>query len=284
MTTATPGMTLDAIVSDVCNRWTLSTEKVELKCIIPEQCNSKMTMTSGEDVDRMIDMHAMLNSKIMNVEVHVPSSQDVLSISKRSELWYEIIHSIGQTFNSVEHVHSELTKFAIARGFDYIFVKNDLTRVTVKCKVAKCNWYFHAIRVGGGPHFQIKQLDNVHTCGGGLSTQRHPRASKKWVGSIIQEKIVDSPLYRPKDIKKDIFRDYGVDVPYYQAWWGKEYAYREILGDERCSFDSLHWYKDAIEHSKPNSIVDLEVSNEGRKEGIFLQSGRQSCVPQLMKG
>ncbi|MQL97345.1 hypothetical protein Taro_030031 [Colocasia esculenta] len=153
------GMTLDDIVSDVCKRWTLSAEKVELKCIIPEQCNSKITMTSGEDVDRMIDMHAMLNSKIMNVEVHVPSSQGVLSIrpssalssgsinnvlasevnssqdgSKRSELWYEIIHLIGQTFNSVEHVRSESTKFAIARGFDYIFVKNDLTRVIVKCK------------------------------------------------------------------------------------------------------------------------------------------------------
>ncbi|MQL85335.1 hypothetical protein Taro_017845, partial [Colocasia esculenta] len=156
------GMTLDDIVSDVCKRWTLSTEKVELKCRIPEQYNSKLTMTSGEDVDRMIDMHAMLNSRIMNVEVHVSSPQDVLTIrpssalssgsasnvlalevnssqdgSNRSELWYEIIHSVGQTFNSVEHVRSELTKFAIARGFDYIFVKNDLTRVTVKCKVAK---------------------------------------------------------------------------------------------------------------------------------------------------
>ncbi|MQM16612.1 hypothetical protein Taro_049571 [Colocasia esculenta] len=80
------GMTLDDIVSDVCNRWTLSAEKVELKYIIPEQCNSKMTMTSGEDVDRMIDMHAMLNSKTMNVEVHVPSSQDVLSIRPSSAL------------------------------------------------------------------------------------------------------------------------------------------------------------------------------------------------------
>ncbi|MQM20550.1 hypothetical protein Taro_053574, partial [Colocasia esculenta] len=295
------GMALDDIVSDVCKRWTLSAEKVELKCRIPEQYNSKMTMTSGEDVDRMIDMHAMLNSRIMNVEVHVSSPQDVLTIrpssalssgnasnvlalevnssqdeSNRSELWYEIIHSVGQTLNSVEHVRSELTKFAIARGFDYIFVKNDLTRVTVKCKVAKCNWYFHAIRVGGGPHFQIKQLDNVHTCGGGLSTQRHPRASKKWVGSIIQGKIADSPLYRPKDIKKDIFRDYGVDVPYYQAWWGKEYAYRELLGDERCSFDSLRWYKDAIECSNPNSIVDLEAIPE-----IFPESYNAYCLRHL---
>ncbi|MQL92004.1 hypothetical protein Taro_024619, partial [Colocasia esculenta] len=80
------GMTLDDIVSDVCKRWTLSAEKVELKCIIPEQYNSKMTMTSGEDVDKMIDMHAMLNSRIMNVEVHVSSPQDVLTIRPSSAL------------------------------------------------------------------------------------------------------------------------------------------------------------------------------------------------------
>ncbi|MQM08023.1 hypothetical protein Taro_040872 [Colocasia esculenta] len=96
------GMTLDDIVSDVYNRWTLSAEKVELKCIIPEQCNSKMTMTSGEVVDRMIDVHAMLNSKIMNVEVHVPSSQDVLSISGTLEQRDLVVKVVK--FNQRDHL------------------------------------------------------------------------------------------------------------------------------------------------------------------------------------
>ncbi|MQM08757.1 hypothetical protein Taro_041615 [Colocasia esculenta] len=141
----------------------------------------------------------------------------------------------------------------------------------------------HAIRVDGGPHFVIKQLNNVHTCGGGLSTQKHPRASKRWISSIIAEKIVDTPLYRPKDIKKDIFRDYGVDVPYYQAWWGKEFAQKEVHGDERCSFDGLH----AIERSNANSIVDLDVSVEGRFKRFFVSFGanihgfERGCRPLL---
>ncbi|MQL87178.1 hypothetical protein Taro_019714 [Colocasia esculenta] len=202
---------------------------------------------------------ALSSGSVSNVLAsEVNSSQDG---SKRSELWYEIIHSIGQTFNSVEHVRNELTKFAMARGFDYIFVKNDLTRVTVKCKVAKCNWYFHAIRVGGGPHFQIKQLDNVHTCGGGLSTQRHPRASKKWIALYIGLKISRKTYLGIMELACPIIKHGGEK---------SMHAYRELLGDERCSFDSLRWYKDAIECSNPNSIVDLEVSNEGRFKRFFV--------------
>ncbi|MQL75199.1 hypothetical protein Taro_007565 [Colocasia esculenta] len=174
----------------------------------------------------------------------------------RSDLWHDVIHSTGQIFISVEQLQNDLTKYAISRGFDFTFTKNDSTRVTVHCKIATCAWSLHAIRVGLGPQFKIKILDNVHSCGGGLSTQKHPRASKKW------EKIVDAPLYMPKDIKKDIFREYGVDLPYHQVWLGKEVAYKEQFGDERCSFNELLWYKDAVERTKSGSVVELDVTNE----------------------
>lgn len=188
---------------------------------------------------------------------------------KRTELWYDIVHSKGQTFDSVEHLRTDLTKFAISRGFDFYYIKNDSTRLTVKCKNITCTWNLHAIRVGLGPHFEIKTLNNNHTCGGGLSTQKHPRASKKWVSSIVKEKISDSPLYKPRDIKKDIFRDYGIDIPYHQAWHGKEFAYKELHGDDRCSFDALRWYVDVVQSTNPNSILQLDVSNDGRFERFF---------------
>lgn len=188
----------------------------------------------------------------------------------RSDLWHDLIHSTGQTFSSVEQLRDVLTKYAISRGFDYSFIKNELSRLTVRCKVSTCGWFLHATKIGLGPHFKIKSLSNVHTCGGGLSTQRHPKASKKWVSSIVMEKIADEPLYRPKDIKKDLFREYGVDVPYHQAWLGKDVAYKEQFGDERCSFDELRWYKDATQRSNPGSVVELDVTSEGRFRRFFI--------------
>ncbi|MQM11173.1 hypothetical protein Taro_044077, partial [Colocasia esculenta] len=289
------GMEISGILDDVCTRWTLIRDQVELKCRIPDMGNSVMKLLNGGDIDRIIDMHEILGSKMINIEVHVFGSEEVLSIRSsaeqsslnnnigtivsgtssqemrlRSDLWHDVIHSTGQIFVSVEHLRNDLPKYAISRGFDFTFIKNDSARVTVHCKIATCGWSVHAIRNGLGPHFKIKSLNNVHTCGGGLSTQKHPRASKKWVSAIVQEKIVDAPLYRPKDIKKDIFREYGVDLPYHQAWLGKENTYKEQFGDERCSFNELLWYKDAVERTNPGSVVELDVTNEGRFKRFFI--------------
>ncbi|MQL70823.1 hypothetical protein Taro_003099 [Colocasia esculenta] len=295
------GMEISCILDDVCTRWTLMKDQVELKCRIPGMGNSVMKLLNGGDIDRIIDMHEIIGSKMINIEVHVFGSEEVLSIRAsaeqssvnnnirsivsgtlsqemrlRSDLWHDVIHSTGQIFVSVEYLWNDLTKYAISRGFDFTFVKNDSTRVTVHCKIATCAWSLHANRIGLGPQFKIKSLNNVHTCGGGLSTQKHPRASKKW------EKIVDAPLYRPKDIKKDIFREYGVDLPYHQAWLGKEVAYKEQFGDEICSFNELLWYKDAIERTNPGSVVELDVTNEGHFKRFFICY--HACIVGFQKG
>ncbi|KAK1265887.1 hypothetical protein QJS04_geneDACA009075 [Acorus gramineus] len=74
-------------------------------------------------------------------------------------------------------------------------------------------------------------MNNIHSCGGGISTNGHPRASRRWVGEITRKKFIDSPLYQPRDIVKDVFRDYGINLPYHKAWHGKEIA----LGVQRPS-------------------------------------------------
>ncbi|MQL98586.1 hypothetical protein Taro_031296 [Colocasia esculenta] len=42
------------------------------------------------------------------------------------------------------------------------------------------------------------------------------------------EKLKDTSLYRPIHIKNDIFREYGIDVPYHQAWLEKDVAYKSL--------------------------------------------------------
>ncbi|MQM04611.1 hypothetical protein Taro_037415 [Colocasia esculenta] len=56
----------------------------------------------------------------------------------------------------------------------------------------------------------------------------------------------------------------------HQAWLGKEVTYKEQFGDERCSFNELLWYKDAVERTNPGSVVELDVTNEGRFKRFFI--------------
>ncbi|MQM21248.1 hypothetical protein Taro_054284 [Colocasia esculenta] len=42
------------------------------------------------------------------------------------------------------------------------------------------------------------------------------------------EKLQDTPLYQPIHIKKDIFKEYDIDMPYHQAWLRKDVAYKSL--------------------------------------------------------
>ncbi|MQM08631.1 hypothetical protein Taro_041489 [Colocasia esculenta] len=69
---------LDGIVMDICSRWRLDARKLELKCMIP-QSNSSMRIFSGDDMNRMIDMHSMLGSKLMSMEVSIQGVEESMS-------------------------------------------------------------------------------------------------------------------------------------------------------------------------------------------------------------
>ncbi|MQM10072.1 hypothetical protein Taro_042962, partial [Colocasia esculenta] len=128
------------------------------------------------------------------------------------------IHSVGQVFISKELLQMELTNYAIARGFNWKYLKNDSVRLTVRCNVSVCPWRLHASVIRGGPQFAIKSLNNKHTCGCDIMSDGHPRTSKKWVGNVVKGKLVDKPTYRASEMMSDIRQEYGICIPYHQTY------------------------------------------------------------------
>ncbi|MQL68849.1 hypothetical protein Taro_001139 [Colocasia esculenta] len=169
------------------------------------------------------------------------------------------IHSVGQVFISKELLQMELTNYAIARGFNCKYLKNDSVRLTVRCNVSVCPWRLHASVVRGGPQFAIKSLNNIHTCGCDIMSDGHPQTSKKWVANAVKGKLVDKPTYRASEMMSDIRREYGICIPYHQAWWGKEVAVSSLYGDFRTSYHMLNWYSERALQSNPGSILSLEL-------------------------
>ncbi|MQM01242.1 hypothetical protein Taro_033992, partial [Colocasia esculenta] len=93
-------------------------------------------------------------------------------------------------------------------------------------------------------------------------SDRHPKTSKKWVANVVKRKLLDKPTYRASEMMRDIRRDYGITIPYHQAWWGKEVAVNSLYGDFRTSYHMLHWYSKCALQSNPGLILYLEVYPE----------------------
>ncbi|MQL95497.1 hypothetical protein Taro_028166 [Colocasia esculenta] len=179
------------------------------------------------------------------------------------------IHSVGQVFRSKELLQMELTNYPIARGFNWKYLKNDSVRLTVRCNVTVCLWRLHASIVREGPQFAIKSLKNIHSCGCDIMSDGHPRTSKKWVANAVKGKLVDKPTYRASEMMRDIRRDYGISIPYHQAWWGKEVAVSSLYSDFRTSYHMLNWYSERALQSKPGLILSLEVDPENQHFKCF---------------
>ncbi|MQM20020.1 hypothetical protein Taro_053035 [Colocasia esculenta] len=181
------------------------------------------------------------------------------------------IHSVGQVFINKELLQMELTNYAIARGFNWKYLKNDFVRLTVRCNVSVCPWRLHASVVREGPQFAIKSLNNIHTCGCDIMSDGHLWTSKKWVANAVKGKLVDKPTYRASEMMRDIRREYGISIPYHQAWWGKEVAVSSLYGDFRTSYHMLNWYSERALQSNSRSILSLEVDSETQRfERFFI--------------
>ncbi|XP_038989924.1 uncharacterized protein LOC120113181 [Phoenix dactylifera] len=183
--------------------------------------------------------------------------------------WKNSIEGVGQEFMNVETLRDTIRNYCIANCRNFVFVKNDRDRVTVECVYDGCEWRIHASHLGNSEKFTIKKMHYNHTCGGRLQVRSHPKASKRWILKIVKDQLQDMPLYKPSDIVKDIRRQYGVELPYHQAWRGKEVAMMDLYGNNRLSYERIRWYCDATLQTNLDSIAEYETI-EGRFRRLFI--------------
>ncbi|XP_028107079.1 uncharacterized protein LOC114306108 [Camellia sinensis] len=183
-----------------------------------------------------------------------------------------------------------LCKYAVERGFQFKYVKNDSVRITVVCKFAAstdCSWSVHARMLPSSGVLCVKRFDSVHTCRAAVRTSRNPRTGSDLVSIVVADRVRDKPLTRPTDVVFDLKNEYGLDISYRVAWLGVEKARGEVYGDHATSFDQLRWYSNSVMQKNPNSYINLEFD---QKTGSFVRyfisfraciDGFKHCRPML---
>ena len=120
------------------------------------------------------------------------------------ELLENKLVEVCQIFDNVKCFRDALHNYTIAWGFDYKLLKNELQRVKAWCTKENCAWQISTTLIGECGTFCIKSFNNVHTCGGGIGTTGHPKASRRWIANIVEDKLKRGPLYKASDLMNDI--------------------------------------------------------------------------------
>ncbi|XP_021809108.1 uncharacterized protein LOC110752704 [Prunus avium] len=91
------------------------------------------------------------------------------------------------------------------------------------------------------------------------------------VSLIVKDKVRNNPLVRPIELITDLNENYGLDIPYHVAWYGKESVTKYLHGDEELSYAHLPWYVDVLKASNVGSHCVLDCGEDGsRFQQIFI--------------
>ncbi|KAK6942937.1 Zinc finger, SWIM-type [Dillenia turbinata] len=131
--------------------------------------------------------------------------------------WDEEIIGVGQQFQSGEAFRAALFKYAFAKRFNYKFIKNHNTQMSVVCAVKGCCWKLTAHSWKGSGPLRVKQFVDSHRHSKQDDIDWKPALNAKMILELVGKKIASSPNYSAKEIRKDIESKYNLNLPYHMV-------------------------------------------------------------------
>ncbi|KAL2254516.1 uncharacterized protein LOC105169334 [Sesamum indicum] len=184
---------------------------------------------------------------------------------------------VGQEFPDVKAFRNAIKEAAIAQHFELRIVKSDLIRYIAKCAAEGCPWRIRAVKLPNAPTFTIRSLEGTHTCGKNAHAGHH-QASVDWIVNFIEERLRDNINYKPKDISRDVYEQYGITIPYKQAWRAKERGLQAIYGSSEEGYYLLPSYCEQIRKHNPGSIAEVFTAGaDNRFHRVFVSFYASIC-------
>ncbi|PWA82330.1 hypothetical protein CTI12_AA176610 [Artemisia annua] len=120
-------------------------------------------------------------------------------------------------------------KKSLIERFEYLVIKSEPTRYSVKCTKQGCPWKIYTRRVNGGDQFYVSTVNDIHTCSRTEFCPNHRNATMKLLSQLLYDKMKDhSRVYTVRDIQTDLRVDWKIDLSYKRVWGGRNLSF-ELL-------------------------------------------------------
>ncbi|KAF9591006.1 hypothetical protein IFM89_001216 [Coptis chinensis] len=152
-----------------------------------------------------------------------------------------------------------MKNLAIYQKFSYEQVRNNKTRIHLKCKDPKCGWRVYCTVMSDKHTFKLRNYVETHTCEDD-GKNKNAQATCGWVADKLEGFLRSHPQMKPKDLILEVLDQFGVVISYYIAWKAK----RRELACEMSDNELIPAVRDVIErlekkHTriKPKNVVQL---------------------------
>ena len=189
-----------------------------------------------------------------------------------------------QVFKDKRTLQDALAMDALLKGYQYFVWKSTKSRWEVRCINDSCKWRVRATKMDKSTCFQLRRIDDKHTCPRDQILPHHRQASARILGKLLKKKFVAvDRIYRPKEIVVDVRDEYQICISYSQAWRTKNFALDELRGTPEESFALLPEFYHMLQLKNPGTITHIHTDGDNRFLYFFMAIGAclrgfQQCI------
>ncbi|KAF9600313.1 hypothetical protein IFM89_006626 [Coptis chinensis] len=113
-----------------------------------------------------------------------------------------------------------MKNLAIYQKFSYVQVRNNKTRIHLKCKDPECGWRVYCTVMSDKHTFKLRNYVETHNCEAD-GKNKNAQATCGWVADKLEGFLRSHPQMKPKDLILEVLDQFGVGISYYTAWKAK---------------------------------------------------------------
>lgn len=163
---------------------------------------------------------------------------------------YELVE--GMVWPTMEKARNFLKTYAIVKKFTYKQMKNDHTRLRLRCKDPKCNWLLFASLCKDKHSVKLRWVSGTHTCAVDVSN-RNSQLKAPWIIQNMEKVLIDNPDYTPAQIQGAVFSEFGVEPSYWTSWVAKCKQLELINGSYELSYLKVYELSRQIKKANPDT-------------------------------
>ncbi|KAH6792134.1 hypothetical protein C2S52_002611 [Perilla frutescens var. hirtella] len=178
----------------------------------------------------------------------------------------------GMIFQNVQECRDALAKYAIMKGLQIHFIKNDQVRVRAGC-MEKCPWKFLASKNGHNNNFTVKTYVPNHKC---HRKNTNPMATSKYLAKLLRERLMATPFIKYKDLMTLCRTELKLKISMTQARNVREKVIADLIGSYTEEYKRLHDYVQEINASNPAYQFMMRPV---RGKILWVNSGKEEIAP-----
>ncbi|KAF9589972.1 hypothetical protein IFM89_029709 [Coptis chinensis] len=245
----------------------------------------------GADDEALDDMEP-IEEEVQNLEEEIQGSDSsVMRVSTNIFEAEEMAKLVGpkvenvfvcdlkpkMSWPTVEACRDFFINLAIRKKFSYRHLKNDKERLILECKDFNCQWKVSASVTKRDNHtFILRKFLDQHTCEAD-DENKYAQATSPWVAKTLVDKMRDHPDYKPRDIQKEIFCEFGVSISCWTAWSSRVLMLEKINGNYEVGYQVAAEMCRQIEKSNPG----LDAMNGLFPIGFYVCKGENKDTWRL---